>query len=109
MQVALRNRSTVATILVIVMLSAALAIVCSDGIHFPLPGSVSGACVTMSHSSLLAATIRAGGEHLVASLMFAVVGGFAAVLFSTRWAAASASSGISPSRSIDPLNGRLRL
>jgi len=109
MQVALRNRSTVATILVIVMLAAALVIVCSDGIHLPAPGSVSGACVTMPHSSPLAATVGAGSEHLAASLMFAVVGGFATVLFSTRWAAASASSGISPGRSIDPLNGRLRL
>ena len=109
MQVALRNRSTVATILVIVMLAAALAIVCSDGIHLPVPGSVSGACITMPHSSLLAATIGAGGEQLAASLMFAIVAGFAAVFFSTRLAATSAGSGISPGRRIDPLNGRLRL
>ena len=109
MQVALRNRSTVATILVIVMLAAALAIACSDGIHVPVPGSVSGACVTMSHSSLLATTLGAGGERLAVSLMSAVVGGFATVLFSTRWVTASASSGISPGRPIDPLNGRLRL
>jgi len=109
MQVAPRNRSTVATILVIVLLAAALVIVCSDGIHLPVPGSVSGACVTMPHSSPLATTVGAGGENLAASLMFAVVGGFATVLFATRWAAASASSGISPGRPIDPLNGRLRL
>lgn len=109
MQVALRNRSTVATILLIAMLAAALAIVCSDGIHLPVPGSVSGACVTMSHSSLLTATIGAGGERLAISLMFAIVGGFATVAFSMRWAATAASTGISPGRPIDPLNGRLRL
>ena len=109
MQAALRNRSTVAPILVIVMLAAALVIVCSDGIHLPVPGGVSEICATMAHSSILAATIRAGGEGLAASPVFAIVGGFATVLFSTRWAAVAASSGISPGRPIDPLNGRLRL
>jgi len=109
MHVAPTHRSTVATILVIVLLAAALVIVCSDGIHLPVSGSVSATCATMAHSSILAATLEAGGGRLAASLMLTLVAGFAAVLLSMRRATAAASSVISPGRPIDPLNGRLRL
>lgn len=109
MQTALRNRSTVATIVVIVMLAAALATVCSDGIHLPVPGSVSGSCLTMTHSSVLGATIAADGERLVGSAMFLLVVGLAMVFASARPALALAHVAVSPGRPIDPLNGRLRL
>ena len=105
MSVALTNKSVVVTVLVIVMLAAAFAIVCFDDIHFPAAVAVGGICLTMTHSSILGA----GGQGLVTAALFAVATGLAMGSLAARPLMATARR-MAPSGSpIDALNGRLRL
>lgn len=107
MSVALTSRSVVVTILVIIMLAAAFAIVCSDGIHSPAVAAVGGMCLAMTHSSIVGAIVGASGQGLVTTALLAVAAGLAMV--SARPLLATARRAAPPERPIDALNGRLRL
>jgi hypothetical protein len=109
MRLALVNRSLVATILVIVVLMAALVLVCPDGIHVPMSGAMSSRCLVMTHSSVLGSAVGSDSSPLLASMTLAIAVGFAATLALAR-PTLLADIGETPyGRSFDPLNGRLRI
>lgn len=107
MRIASVSRRLVASILVIGLLSVALTLVCSDGVHFS--GTMSDACAIMSHTDGISAVVGSDSSESLVSQLFVVVAAFSlliAVLGApARLAPLSASPGIPP----DPLHGRLRL
>ena len=109
MRLALGNRSLVATIIVIVMLTATLAVACPDSIHLPSLRSMDSWCLVMTHSSALGTAVGSDGAAPLVSMMLAIVLGLGAMLTLVRPTLAADPGSAAPRRSFDPLNGLLRL
>jgi len=109
MQLALRNRRLIATILLIVVLSASLAILCPEGIHLPVSGGMDSACVVMTHSNVLGSATSAGSSPLLLPVMLVVVIGLATMLGPARPRLVADHGNASLGPPVDPLNGRLRI
>jgi hypothetical protein len=101
------NKSLTAAILVIVALSAVLLLVCPDGIHVPVSGSMGSRCLVMTHSSVLG--IGSDSSPLLASVTLAIAVGLAATLALARPTLFAGTGETRHGRSFDPLNGRLRI
>ena len=84
MRLALGNRSLVATIIVIVMLTATLAVACPDSIHLPSLRSMDSWCLVMTHSSALGTAVGSDGAAPLVSMMLAIVLGLGAMLTLVR-------------------------
>lgn len=108
MRLAVKNRSLIATILVITVAVAALAVLCADGIHVPLTGGVGVACAAMTHATGLGAASDTDVAS-VALMFIAAVAGFALTFNAAFARPASRRFAVSFGQSADPLNGRLRL
>lgn len=108
MRLASTSRSLVSTILVIVVLAVALAILCADGVHVPLAGAVNDVCVAMTHSTALGVASNSG-LTVLASMFVVVIAGFATMFNATSLRPVTGGLAQPSRRSSDPLNGRLRL
>lgn len=109
MRLASTSRGLASTILVIVVLAAALAILCADGVHVPLAGAVNDVCVAMTHSTALGVASDSGLALLVASMFVVAIAGFAMMSNATSLRPVTDGLAQPSGRSADPLNGRLRL
>ncbi len=109
MRTELVSRRLGVSILVIGMLAITLTLVCSEGIHAPLSGSMDGNCVAMSHSGLTSGALGSDtAQTLVTQLMVLAFGLAASVaIFDSpvRLALVIAT----PSPPPDPSFGRLRI
>ncbi len=109
MRLAARNGTVLATILVIAVVAAALAIMCPFGVHLPISGSMGRGCIAMTHSSVLGVAVAATGSPVPLSPLLAIGVGSAMALTLARSSPVGERAAIVAGRSIDPLNGRLRL
>lgn len=103
------HRSPLATILVIVVMTATLAVLCADGVHVPSAGSMDGVCAVMTHSSALGSAASADSWLLVVSMFLTAIVGLATVLNTTLVLRLAGRHTVSLGRCADPLNMRLRL
>lgn len=109
MQLALRSRRLIATILLIVVLTASLAILCPDGIHLPVPGGMGTSCLVMTHTSVLGSATGGDSSPLLLSVALVIAIGLATMLGTAepRLVADHGNASLGPP--VDPLNGRLRI
>lgn len=109
MRLAVKKQSLIATILVVAVVVAALAVFCADGIHVPSAGALADACVAMTHSAALGAADVAESSPAVASILVAAFVGFASAFNAAFMRVAGRDLAVSLGSSVDPLNSRLRL
>ncbi len=109
MRLAVKQQSVIATILVVAVVVAALAVFCADGIHVPSAGDLGDACAAMTHAAALGAADVAASPPAIASILVAVVVGFASAFNAGFMRLADRSLAASIGSSVDPLNSRLRL
>ena len=109
MRLAAKQRSLIATIIVIAVVLVALTVLCAEGIHVLLSGSISEACAAMTHSAGLGAASDANVVSAIASMLAVAIVGFA-LMFNTTFAQpVSSRTGVSRVPTANPLNGRLRI
>lgn len=103
------NRSLVPTLLVIVVLTSALAILCPQGIHLPMSQGMSGRCALMTHSSVLGTAASSDWSTRLVSAALVSAVGLAATLALAQPTLVADHGGLPPGLRIDPLHGRLRI
>ncbi len=109
MRLAVKQQSVIATILVVAVVAAALAVFCVDGIHVPSAGELGDACAAMTHSAALGVADVTESSPAIASVLVAAVVGFASAFNAAFMRVAGRGLAVSVGSPVDPLNGRLRL
>jgi hypothetical protein len=109
MRLAARHRNLIATIIVIAVALVALTVLCADGVHGPLAGSISEACAAMTHSAGLGEGSVADVASASASTLAVAIAGFVLVFGATFARPVSSHTGASLAPTANPLNGRLLL
>ena len=106
---ATRSDRVVASILVIGLLSVALSLVCTDGVHLPFFGTLDGKCARMAHTDPTPATVGSASSQTLVSQL--VVLGSDPALFAPSAPSRSRTTLVDalPNPPPDPLNGRLRI
>ena len=102
------KRSLAATVLLIVVVLAALSILCADDVHALISGGIDGACGVMTHTRAFGAAAGPGLSVFVVSMLIALAELSGVPTLKSRLHADShvAFSCGCPG---DPLHGRLRL
>lgn len=102
------KRSSAATVLLIVVVLAALSILCADGVHVLISGGIASDCGVMTHTRAFGAAAGPGLSVLVVTMLTALVGLSSVRTLISRLHADSHVT-LSYGRPADPLYGRLRL
>jgi hypothetical protein len=108
MRLAPTKRSLAATVLLIVVVFAALSILCADGVHVLISGGIASDCGVMTHTRAFGAAAGPGLSVLVVSMLIAFVG-LSGVPTPKSRLHADSHVAFSYGRPADPLHGRLRL
>lgn len=109
MRLAVKQQSLIATILVVAVVAAALAVFCADGIHVPSAGELGDACAAMTHSAALGVADVTESSPAIASILVVAVVCLVAVCNAAFMRLTNRNLAVSIASSVDPLNGRLRL
>ena len=106
-RLASRHGNALSATLVLIVLVAAFAVPCPDGVH--TSRVVSDACAAMTHSTALGVASDSSPTLLVVSVFAVAIAGLAAMLGTASSRPMLIGPANSPRPSADSLNGRLRL
>lgn len=109
MRLVVKQQSVIATILVVAVVVAALAVFCVDGIHVPSAGELGGACAAMTHSAASGVADVTQSSPTIASILVVAAVGLASAFNAAFIRVAGRGLAASVGSPVDPLNGRLRL
>jgi hypothetical protein len=103
------SRGLVAATIAVVVLTAALTVLCPQDVHLGHSGGVGPDCLLLTHSGALGTAIGSQGDSPLLPVVLALGVGLAMTLVSVRPRLAAARGAAPPAGPLDPLSGRLRL
>lgn len=109
MRFVLLSKRMIAPIIVIGLLTVALTLVCSEGVHTPISGNMDRGCAVMSHSGLATGTLGSESTQTLISQLMVI--GLGAVLAMFMLVSPVRTSPViaAPSPPPDSRFGRLRI
>lgn len=109
MHLASGSRRLVASILVIGLLSVALSLVCSEGLHLPFFGGTDGKCAVIAHSDTTSVIVGSESSQTLVSQLASIGATLVMFAFFAPTSTRVAFVGAVPYPPPDPLNGVLRI